>query len=65
MFLLIEGKMYNEKMAEVVKIIGILEEKLQTMEDKQKKFTKKVDETIVRTKEVLVRKEAYETLTIV
>jgi hypothetical protein len=57
--------MYNEKMAEVVKIIGILEEKLQTMEDKQKKFTKKVDETIVRTKEVLVRKEAYETLTIV
>ena len=57
--------MYNEKMAEVVKIIGILEEKLQTMEDKQKKFTKKVDETTVRTKEVLVRKEAYETLTIV
>ena len=57
--------MYNEKMAEVVKIIGILEEKLKTMEDKQKKFTKKVDETIVRTKEVLVRKEAYETLTIV
>lgn len=57
--------MYNEKMAEVVKIIGSLEEKLQTMEDKQKKFTKKVDETIVRTKEVLVRKETYEKLTII
>lgn len=65
MFLLIEGKMYNEKIAEVVKIIGSLEEKLQSMEEKQKKFTKKVDETIVRTKEVLVKKETYETITII
>lgn len=65
MFLLIGGKMYNEKIAEVVKIIGSLEEKLQSMEEKQKKFTKKVDETIVRTKEVLVKKETYETITII
>jgi len=57
--------MYNEKIAEVVKIIGSLEEKLQSMEEKQKKFTKKVDETIVRTKEVLVKKETYETITII
>lgn len=52
--------MHNEKMAEVVRIIGTLEKKFQFMADKQNKLTKKVDETIVRTEEVITAKTTIE-----
>ena len=60
MVLELRGKMHNEKMAEVVRIIGTLEKKFQFMADKQNKLTKKVDETIVRTEEVITAKTTIE-----
>ena len=45
--------MSNEKIAEVVKIMDILEKKMQSMVDKNNNLKIKVDQTIVKTENLL------------
>lgn len=56
--------MHNEKIAEVVRIIGTLEKKFQSMAEKDGTLTKKLDETIVRTQQVIIQKNNHEILEI-
>jgi hypothetical protein len=52
--------MSNEKIAEAVKILGVLEKKFQRIEDSQTLLHEKINKTIEKTIEIITHKENEE-----
>ncbi len=57
--------MSNEKIAEAVKILGVLEKKFQRIEDSQTMLHEKINKTIEKTIEIISHKEKEETTTLI